>query len=51
MANQENVVGLLEFKLVYYDSAVQHFNHYITGTRPKEIKQESFQNEAVSVLL
>ena len=29
-----NVIVRLEFKLVYYDSTVQHFNHYTTGSPP-----------------
>ena len=29
-----NVTGRLELELAYYDSAVQCFNHYTTGTTP-----------------
>ena len=29
-----NVIAWLEFELTYYDSTVQHFNHYATGTPP-----------------
>ena len=29
-----NVIAQTEFELAYYDSAVQCFNHYITGTLP-----------------
>ena len=29
-----NVKAQLEFELAYYDSAVNHFNHYITKTPP-----------------
>ena len=27
-----NVIARLEFELAYYDSAVQPFNHYTSGT-------------------
>ena len=27
-----NVIAWLEFELMYYDSTVQHFNHYTMGT-------------------
>ena len=30
-----NVIAQLEFKLTYYDSAVQHFNYYTTRTPPE----------------
>ena len=29
-----NVIARLEFELAYYDSAVQHFKRYTTGTFP-----------------
>ena len=29
-----NVIARLEYELAYYDSAVHHFNHYATRTRP-----------------
>ena len=31
-----NVIARLEYELAYYDSAVHRFNHYTTGTPPKE---------------
>ena len=30
-----NVIERLEFELAYYDSAVQHFNHYTTRIPPR----------------
>ena len=30
------VIVWLDFELVYYDSAVQHYNHYTAGTLPGE---------------
>ena len=32
-----NVIARLEYKLMYYDSAVHHFNHYTTRTSPSSI--------------
>ena len=29
-----NVIAWLEFELIYFEVAVQHFNHYATGTPP-----------------
>ena len=43
-----NVVVRLEFELMYYDSAVQHFNHYTPGTIP--LAQE-FQCLIISILI
>ena len=34
ICSKVNVIALLEFELAYYDSAVQRFNHYTTGTSP-----------------
>ena len=33
-----NVITLLEIDLAYYDSAVQRFNYYTTGTPPHRIQ-------------
>ena len=33
-----NIIARLEFELVYYDSAVQRFNHYTTKTSPTTLK-------------
>ena len=32
ICSKVNVLVQLEFELIYYDSAVQHFNHYTTRT-------------------
>ena len=29
-----NIIAWLDFELVYFEAAVQHFNHYITATSP-----------------
>ena len=38
-----NVIARLEYELAYYDSAVHRFNHYTTGTPPREYLQVHVQ--------
>ena len=33
-----NMIARMKFKLAYYDSTVQHFNHYTTRTLPPGVK-------------
>ena len=33
-----NVIAQLEFELVYFETAVQHFNLYTKGTPPHKMK-------------
>ena len=35
-----NVIAWLKFEPVHYDSAVQRFNHYTTGTSPNKTKKK-----------
>ena len=34
ISSKVNVIAQLELELAYYDFAVQHVNHYATGTSP-----------------
>ena len=33
-----NVIAQLEFKLAYFEAAVQHFSYYAMGIRPEDVE-------------
>ena len=46
-----NVIELLEFELVYYDSTVQRFYHYTTRTSPCSVLPPRFVQSSIFVQL
>ena len=44
-----NVVAWLEFKLAYYNIAVQHVSHYATGTALRFYKDLKQSEECVRI--